>query len=174
MAENGGAPNVSFAPFNSVNGVQYDFKCLKCVQLEDQFEEMHLELSSMQLIIKLLYREFTSHTSVSNTVGCMNAPSLSSCTAVNGVNTGTGVQNKWTILSLNHCNSTISQGNSLPCHPSYHVPISNRYAILASQDTSEFYAVDNQNISSDPKLWRNKSVLRNHSEMRRKGRNDYQ
>jgi hypothetical protein len=95
---------------------------------------------------------------------------------VNGVNTGvnTAVQNERTIVSSNRQNLTTSQGNSLPCHPSYHVPTSNIYDTLASQDSSEYYAVDNQNISNDPKLCVDKSMPRNHSEMGRKVRSDCQ
>jgi hypothetical protein len=54
MAARGVLPNVGTAHFNYDNGVYYDCKCLNCVESEKQLQEMHLEFSSLQLIVKSL------------------------------------------------------------------------------------------------------------------------
>jgi hypothetical protein len=176
MAAGGVERNVSSAFSNLINGTQYDCKCLNCVQLEGQLEEVRLELSSMQLIVKLLYKELTYHRSASNAVGQANTQCMASCSVGSGFNTGgnSGVQNEWPLLSSDYHNSTRRQVDAIHRHPAYHIPTSNRYAILASKDTNEFYTVDNQDISNDFKLRQEKSVLRNYSEIRRKGGRNYE
>jgi hypothetical protein len=53
---------VGAAHFNHDNGGFYGYKCLNCAESAKQLKEMHLELSSVQLIVKLLYKDINSST----------------------------------------------------------------------------------------------------------------
>ena len=62
MAAKGGGCDVGAAHFNYDTGMYYDYKCLKCAESERQLKEKHLELSSLELIVKLMYKKINSVT----------------------------------------------------------------------------------------------------------------
>jgi hypothetical protein len=70
--------NVGDNHFNYDTSVHYDYKCLNCAESERQLNEMYLELSSLQFIVKLLYKEINSNISTSNMACSTNQPSSSS------------------------------------------------------------------------------------------------
>jgi hypothetical protein len=115
MEEKGGWCYVDAANFNQDTGVHYNYKCLKCAESERQLKEMHLELSSLQLIIKLLYKEINSITSTYNMAGNTNTPSSSFSFNESGINAGS--QKRWTVVPSNRHNLTRSQENSTLSQP---------------------------------------------------------
>jgi hypothetical protein len=102
MEARGALRHVGTAHLNHDNGVYYDYKCLNCAESERKLKEMNVKLSSLQLIVKLLYKEINSHTSTSNVVGNANPSSSSSSFEESGRNTDT--QNGWTVVSSNRYN----------------------------------------------------------------------
>ena len=57
MAESDMVPNPHFEQLRDIQDVHCAHKFFSCVDLESQLKESLLELSSLQLIIKLLYEE---------------------------------------------------------------------------------------------------------------------
>jgi hypothetical protein len=121
--------NVGAAHFNHDNGGFYGYKCLHCAESAKQLKEMHLELSSLQPIVKLLYKEINSSTTISNMAGNTNSASSFSSKG-SGVNTD--AHNRWALVTSNRYNSTRRQENITQ----YPLAINNRYALLASQETN--------------------------------------
>jgi hypothetical protein len=91
---------------------------------------MHLELSSLQLVVKLLYKEINSSTPTSSMAGDTNSASSISAKG-SGVNAD--AHNRWDLVTSNRYsryNSTRRQENTTQ----YPQAINNRYALLASQE----------------------------------------
>jgi hypothetical protein len=59
MAAEGGC-DVGAAHFTYDTGMYYGYKCLKYAESERQLKEKHLELSSLELIVKLMYKKINS------------------------------------------------------------------------------------------------------------------
>lgn len=60
MAVHADGSNISSDHFDHNDNILHEHKCLKCAELEWQPKETLTELSSLQLIIKLLYKEISS------------------------------------------------------------------------------------------------------------------
>jgi hypothetical protein len=83
-----GCCDVGAAHFNHDSGVCYNNKCSKCAEPEIQLKEMHTELSSLQLLVKSLYKEINSITSTCNMDGNTNPPSSSFSFKESRINAG--------------------------------------------------------------------------------------
>ena len=86
MALHADGSNISSDHFDHNDDILHKHKCLKCAELERQLKETLRELSSLQLTIKLLYKEISSVSSskqpsvttntTSNKMDCEELPRL--------------------------------------------------------------------------------------------------